>query len=717
MKYLRKSFVFILAFTILGTPIAKAQGEISFSSDEYETNLKTRVTHAKGNVKVVLQERTLKSDLVDYFPGKSLVKAQGKVVLSEGAYSIEAREARVSTLHSTGVFFDAILRSTSGIYVSGSKIESLGDNKFRIVNGKMTFCQDCPQAWSVFGSSIEMELEGYAEINHALFQIKDQPVAYFPIFYFPVKVKRQSGFLLPRYRYSDDVGGQVGIPYFWAIAQDQDATIEHSYMTKGGHRVGVEHRYRYSGRSFAKTTASYNKNHIAENVEDHRYGLSVAQRWQINKHWVQRYVGELASDPRYTSSFDSDFRDFRMPALTNQFSLARQDENSVVWVQGIAHRNNLIRDESNNQSLGAIHLLPEIYASYPSTKLWGKIRASSSLSRLSFRRSGGPLDPGTGWIREGDRTSAQLRVFTPYYLFNVLLAETVVEARGDYYQFSDFANVNDAYRARIRLEEKISTELSGVYKVDWGELQALKHTVSPTITWGYSPDDWNNTHKFFSDPQVVNGTRISSPKFDVFDPRGESELSELSTSEAERRLRAHHLASWGVGTRVLGRFNRADGRRDYEELFGASISQDIDLETRVGKSLNISAFGSYNGYRLSTELAINPSTGDANLRNEFIVKKPKYDATLVQSIRKDLEQYGGNVVLRFFNPWSISVAASYDALGKSFIEEHYGLRYESSKAKCWFFSFDVGRKPNPDRPGETRVSYWPKIGFVYKDLL
>ncbi len=700
-----KAFVF-LVLGLLSLEV-HAQGKINFSSDEYETNLKTKATHAKGNVKVLLEGRNLNADLIDYFPERNLLNAKGNVILSQGIFNITAGEATVSTDRSTGVFYDAILRSDTGLFVSGSKIESLGNDKFRIVNGKVTLCQDCPQAWSVFGASIELELEGYAEINHALFQIKDQPIAYFPIFYFPVKVKRQSGFLLPRYRFSNEVGSLIGIPYFIDIAPDQDATIEYQLMTEGGHRVSAEHRFRYSARSFSDSKISYNKNFDSPNVGAHRYGLSISERFQITPNWVQRYSGEMASDPRYSASFDEDYRDYRMPALSNRFSLAWQNENSVFWAQGIANRNNLIRDESKNDNLGSIHLLPELYFSYPSFSLLGPIRLGATLARRSFARNGGAVDPVTGWIREGDRSSATVRLFTPYYLFNILLAETKLELRGDYYQFPAPVESSNAYRARIVLEERLNAELSSVYDVDLGDLKAVKHTIEPTITWGYSPTDWRSQHDFF--------TTESSPRFDIFDPQNEDDLSKLSTSSIERRLSEHHLASWGLGSRLLGRFDN-NGRRDYFELLGASITQDYDIKRRLGKSVNISAFGEYNGYRLVTEMAIDPASGNANFRNEFIVKKTILNLRLVQSIRENLKQYGGDLVLKVFKPWTFGISGSYDALGKSFIDEHYNLRYEASEAKCWFFSFDVDRKADPNDVTKITTRYWPRVGFVYKDL-
>ena len=57
-------------------------------------------------------------------------------------------------------------------------------------------------------------------------KIYDFPVFYFPKFFHPdPTVKRQSGFLVPRFTDSSMVGFGSTIPYFWAMSKDKDMTI------------------------------------------------------------------------------------------------------------------------------------------------------------------------------------------------------------------------------------------------------------------------------------------------------------------------------------------------------------------------------------------------------------------------------------------------------------------------------------------------------------
>lgn len=708
-------------FTILALLLvpcfASASDKIDFSADNYETNLETRITKARGNVVVQFEEKTLTADAVDFNPSQKIVSAEGNVVLTEGSYQLTSSSAQLSTDDSSGSFYDASIKSDSGLYVSGTQIQSLGDDKFRIENGKLTYCKDCPHAWSVFGATIDFEVEEYAEIHHALFQVKDMPVAYFPVFYFPIKTKRQSGFLLPQYTYSSELGSQLAFPYFWAISKDQDATTEYSYLTEGGHRAGLEHRYRYSSRSYTDSVVSYNNNLNVENVGDHRYGFSASGRWQWSPNLVQRAESEIASDARYVDSFDADFDQFRMPTLTTRTSLAWQNTDHVAWIQGSFEKDNLIRGSNFQDSFRPIYTAPELYWAYPSFELLGPLRLAGSLEHKSFRRAGAAVDPETGWIREGDRSSAQARFFVPYYLLNVISAESSMEFRGDIYRFpSEVPDDSTAARGRVVFEEVVKAEFSSVSELDWGSLKKIKHTVVPEISWSYSPNDWITEHRFFSNPQEVFGRELDPPKFDVFDPSDADEVIELSTGSIERRLRAHHLLSWGVGTRLIGRFDGEGDRRNYSELLGAKITQDYDIRNNIPKAYIITAFGAYAGYKASTQIAIDPDTGDANLRNDISLTRTGYAVSLRQTIREDLEQYSGRVSLRNLGAWRLGYKGVYDAENNRIIEDEYRVRYESSASECWFFSLTVDRKPDPDTADKLQVRFFPRIGFLVKNF-
>jgi hypothetical protein len=663
--------------------------------------------------------RRLQADAVDLNPAENRIQARGKVTVTEGPLKIEGDEAQVEVKSSRGEFRNAVLRYANSFYAEGRKLAALGDNRFQVTNGKISFCQDCPQSWSVFGTSIELEIEGYAEIHHALVQVKDQPIAYFPIFYFPIKTKRQSGLLIPEFAYSSELGAQMGQPYFWAIAPDQDATLNYRFMERGGHRVATEYRYRYSSRTFVDTKGSFVRNFSLPNVDQHRYGFNMAQRWQLSPHWVQRYEGALASDTRFPATFSDEFLNPRLPTLTNKASVAWQNAWAVGWVQGFWNANNLIRDDSKGvPSQGSLNADPELRFSVPSFSLLGPLRMQADVEHLRLTRKGSPVDdlgaPGltpTGWLRTGDRTTLKLRHTLARTLGDLLLSETSLDARADLYSFE--AEGFEPYASRVRgaIEQRLSAQLHRVYDVDLGELRAIKHTWEPLVSWGYSPNDARSNHPFFD--QVDSVTGLPSPKFDIYDPTN-ANIAQLSGSAEEARLRPHHLASWGLGSRLVGRYER-DGTRVYEEIFGLFFSQDYDLRQKLARRLNILAYGGYGIWRVRTEIALDTKTKAADVRNEVAVTSAPLDLRLEQSLRKDLETYRGTSHLKLLLPWSFAYAAEYDAIHDKFGEQSMQVRYDSNASKCWYFTLDRRSRPDRDRPDKTIVEYIPMIGLVVNE--
>lgn len=688
---------------------------LKFSADEYETDLGTRTTTAKGNVEIFVEGRHIKSDDLLLMPSENSLKLKGKVWVKQGEIVIESEEAQTEINSSKGSFKNAVLRKGKTLYLEGRDLESLGSDRYRLRQGKISFCMDCPQSWSVFGASIELEIEGYAEIHHAIFQVKDQPVAYFPVFYFPIKQKRQSGFLIPEYKYTDELGSTIMQPYFWAIDQDQDLTATYSFMMEGGHRIANEYRYVYSDRSFVKALTSFNQNLYVPNVNDHRFGVSLDQRLQISQNWVQRFKGEFASDNRYSSNFDKDFENKKMPSLPSKFSLSHQNTWLTSYVQGVVNVDNLPRNIEGNP----IHVLPEIRMGLPNLQILGPLSFQSELSHLSLRRSGeDSVDPITSWIRTGDRSTLKSSLFLPHYVFDRVLSESRVETRLDAYRFHNLpAEFDDsAARARVVLEERLSVQVFKVYSTDLGSLKAIKHTWEPIITWGYSPQEAVSDHEFFRQKKDLPEKRLGvhSPKFDIFDPTTDALESELGTSSDAIRLRPHHLASFGFETRLVGSFER-NSKRVYERLFLFSLNQDYDIQNQKPDKLYLRAIGAYGGVRGSSEIAINVTKGTANLLNELRWTNRQFTTSVSQSIRPDLERYEGSLLLKFLKPITLSYSATYDALSDVITKQDFQFRYESSSSKCWYASLGVSSEPSRDKPGTYNVGYSPKIGLVINE--
>ena len=107
---------------------------------------------------------------------------------------------------------------------------TISEEKTIVEKGVFTSCKmrkdkKCP--WSIRAEKIEHDNPKKTIYYHnAVMKIYDFPVFYFPKFFHPdPTVKRQSGFLMPRFTDNSMVGFGTAVPYFWAMSKDRDMTI------------------------------------------------------------------------------------------------------------------------------------------------------------------------------------------------------------------------------------------------------------------------------------------------------------------------------------------------------------------------------------------------------------------------------------------------------------------------------------------------------------
>ena len=85
----------------------------------------------------------------------------------------------------------------------------------------------------------------------AVLRFLDVPILSLPTLSFPLSDQRKSGWLPPNLDFTTGSGIELGVPYYWNIAPNRDATIAPAISTRRGFAVNSEFRYlepAFSGR-------------------------------------------------------------------------------------------------------------------------------------------------------------------------------------------------------------------------------------------------------------------------------------------------------------------------------------------------------------------------------------------------------------------------------------------------------------------------------------
>ena len=251
MQYTSPSVLFIVFLIIcalflpsysFAKEAEEAETIITADSIEYLSETKTYV--AKGSVEIKQRDAVINAEEITYKEDTSDVFARGRVFYHDSDISMESEKAELNLDRKTGRLFDAdIFYAEKNVYLSGEEIERRGENSFYSPSAAFTTCDAPVPAWCFRGKNVDVVLGENLKAKDTTFRIKSVPVLYTPYVWIPILTKRQTGFLMPVVSQSNSRGFGLHIPFFWAIAENRDATFVFDTYSKLGIGEGLEYRF------------------------------------------------------------------------------------------------------------------------------------------------------------------------------------------------------------------------------------------------------------------------------------------------------------------------------------------------------------------------------------------------------------------------------------------------------------------------------------------
>jgi LPS-assembly protein len=170
---------------------------VSVKADRMHYDYAADLYRAEGNVTIEQADAILKADTITLNTVTQDAQATGNVTLAEGGNLLTCERLDLNLTTKIGTVSQATLFIKENNYrISGKSFEKLGESTYKVLNGTVTTCDGDVPAWKITGGHIDVTLEGFATIKHSTFQIRNIPILYSPFFFYPVKIKRQTGFLM-----------------------------------------------------------------------------------------------------------------------------------------------------------------------------------------------------------------------------------------------------------------------------------------------------------------------------------------------------------------------------------------------------------------------------------------------------------------------------------------------------------------------------------------
>lgn len=584
---------------------------VTITADRVEHDAKSGDATAEGNVRIVYGKKTVTGDKAVYNQNTGDGLVEGNARFTDPKTSISAEVAQFNSFTTLGTLYRFYADFESQYFIRGARIERLGEDHYQAEDCFLTTCGQQDPDWEFSAADADVTIEGYAFLKSAVFRAGGWPILYLPYMVAPAKVKRATGLLIPSPAYSSALGFQIQNQFFWAIAENQDATVSHHYLGQAGNKLGLEYRYILSPTTLGALNAEYlmetdpdkstNRN-LWRALYDHRQILpwDVSAVAHINKE----------SEGNVSREYGYDITD-RAKIYTDSYLTFTKNWGARSLL--LMAREQMTLDTSDTQ---ATRKLPELKFTNQKERLWDSpFYVALESSYTAFRTEEG--EDADKAIYDVDRADFSPVLSLPIPITAYLSAEAAAGYRATWYSKGvDPATGETAAQSFTRNLYNLAVSLTGpktfrVFDTDSADTPKLKHLITPKLSWNYTPGmevDGENREKV----KVLDGVDSSDPLNAVtFQLSNDLLAKKILSQEASQTVTLARLIL--SESYDINEANRTDIADDEKRPFS---STDINLMTMPAGWLLLSYRTTYNFYESlwdSSSLSLGARSGLVNV--------------------------------------------------------------------------------------------------------
>lgn len=654
---LKPPFAYILILLFIVLPAAHAvpsfaAEEVSISAEHLEYIFETDTYIAKGSVKVAFEDILLHADEIQYDDNMHEAFAVGNVIYEDADAVITADRFRLNLKTKKGTVYNSyIFYKETNFHIHGKEIKKTGAKTFELDEAGVTTCDSDPPAWRISAGNIKIVQDKSLTGKGGKFFIRNMPVLYTPYFWAPLNKDRQSGLLFPLYGYSNQRGAYYKQGLFWAIKENQDATLYLDYYSKLGLAEGLDYRYILSPESRGELWVYHAKDNepsrdLTEVKAYHNQELPYDISGYIKIHAVSHFDYYETMDSTSSQRFglsSSDVNPFRFSSevglqkyLESTLHLSKSFDGGRMYI--LARE----RQSLEGSSREIPQTLPEI-AYVLNTKTKNNFSLNASVMGTNFKRETG---------QEGFRVDLNPNVYYSYgRLFNITQR---IGLRNTSYFLS-----NPSQSKGILFFDSSTKLTTRFYK----KFTKFIHIIEPSLEYAHIPDIDNDDIPFFDSIDSIQET--SSINYALT-----NRLSGISPYYLETRFR----------------ISQSYSLLNEDKPFSPLLAEAIFHNNRFDISMN----ASYDVH----DNSLSETIGSIRFNGD------KYYVGMGKNFRRttDLDQYTFEVgfrspinVMGASLPIDLTGRLWYDISGHGIQDLDIKSRYSR---QCWGLSVNFNKKPN-----------------------
>ena len=229
-----------------------SKAPVDFQAKQLEHDDAKQTVTATGDVELTQGNKILRADKMVYHLDTDTVQAIGNVSLLEEDGSVYFSEyVELSRNMKDGFVQGLLAMLADGSRFTAAESKRENGKKLTMTEASHTPCKVCEAdphpVWQIRADKVVHDTESKeVKYKNARLEFLGVPVAYTPIFsHADPSVKQKSGFLRPKYGWSNNVGTFVEGGYYFGIAPDKDATLWVRPTTLEGTLVQGQWRQRF----------------------------------------------------------------------------------------------------------------------------------------------------------------------------------------------------------------------------------------------------------------------------------------------------------------------------------------------------------------------------------------------------------------------------------------------------------------------------------------
>ncbi len=460
-----------------------------YEIDNFEYNINNEILKAKnlfivsnGSVPIGKSDNLKFNDGFFNLKNDSFVAGQTEINLKKDSFGNEDNDPRLKGISSNSK--NQITTINKGVFTSCKKRD-----------GK------CPP-WSIKAEKIIHDKNKKQLIyDHAVLNVYDKPVMYFPKFFHPdPSVERQTGFLKPQLNNSEILGSSLYLPYFYVISESQDYTFKPTIFENDMYMFQNEYRSEKKKSSLItdfslttgyKSSLSNNKNTISHLFTKYDLDLDLSN-FEYSK---MNFFLEKVSNDTYLKVFDTNLMETEIkPSNPNKLNTGMKlllDHEKYNFDMGLNIYENLQEGRSSDRYE---YVLP--YYNF------SRLIDIDGLGLLDFSSS------GSNNLIETNNLETNITNNINYKIIDNISAKYGFKNNFNIY----FKNLNTIAKNNNKYKSSLQSELMSITEINTSlplgkTNENFEHLIEPKISFRWNPGDMKN---YKSSKRLINADNVFS---------------------------------------------------------------------------------------------------------------------------------------------------------------------------------------------------------------